>query len=55
VQALPGLLHVDLLPYKPAAGANTLAMEFHPGYDETQPVNIQTDPFDQRGIKVRVA
>ena len=29
-------------------------MEFHPEYDETLPLNIQTDPFDQLGVKVSV-
>lgn len=57
VQPLPGLLHVDLLPYNQAAGAKyrPLGMEFHADYDETNPVNIQTDCFDQLGIKVNVA
>ena len=54
---LPGLQYVNLLPYNQAAGAKyeALGMEFHPSYDETRPVNIQTDCFDQLGIKVRVA
>jgi pyruvate formate lyase activating enzyme len=57
VQALPGLLHVNLLPYNQAAGAKygPLGMEFHPEYDETSPLNIQTDCFDQLGVKVKVA
>jgi pyruvate formate lyase activating enzyme len=57
VQALPGLLHVNLLPYNRAAGAKyePLGMEFHPDFDETSPVNIQTDCFDELGIKVSVA
>jgi pyruvate formate lyase activating enzyme len=57
VQELPGLLHVNLLPYNRAAGAKyeSLGMEFRPEYEETRPVNIQTDPFDQLGIKVTVA
>lgn len=56
VQALQGLLRVDLLPYNQAAGAKYRAagMEFHPEYDETTSVNIHTDCFDQRGIKVKV-
>jgi pyruvate formate lyase activating enzyme len=56
VQAFPGLLHVDLLPYNRAAGAKygPLGMEFHPDYNETSPVHIQTDCFDELGIKVRV-
>jgi pyruvate formate lyase activating enzyme len=57
VHSLPGLLYVNLLPYNQAAGAKygALGMEFRPEYDETRPVNIQTDPFDQLGIKVTVA
>jgi pyruvate formate lyase activating enzyme len=57
VQVLPNLLYVNLLPYNQAAGAKyeSLGMQFHPEYDETRPVNIQTDPFDQLGIKVSVA
>ena len=54
---LPGLLYVNLLPYNRAAGAKypAVGLEFHPEYDETRPVNIQTDCFDQLGIKVKVA
>ncbi len=57
IQALPGLLYVNLLPYNKAAGAKyrALGMEFHPVYDETSPVNIQADCFDQLGVKVSVA
>ncbi len=56
IQALPGLLYVNLLPYNKAAGAKyrALEMEFHPVYDETSPVNIQADCFDQLGVKVSV-
>jgi pyruvate formate lyase activating enzyme len=57
VQGLPGLMYVDLLPYNPAAGAKykPLGMEFQPEYDEIRPVNIQTNCFDQLGIKVKIA
>ena len=57
VQALPGLLYVNLLPYNQAAGAKyeSLGMQFCPDYDETRPVSIETDCFDQLGIKVKVA
>jgi pyruvate formate lyase activating enzyme len=57
VQALPGLLNVNLLPYNQAAGAKyqAVGLEFHPEYDETRQVNMQTDCFDQLGIKVKVA
>ncbi|HLO29078.1 MAG TPA: radical SAM protein [Anaerolineales bacterium] len=56
-QTLPGLLQVNLLPYNQAAGAKykPLGMEFTPTYDEASPVNIQTDCFDQFGVKVSVA
>ncbi len=57
VQTLPNLLYVNLLPYNQAAGAKyeSLGMKFHPEYDEGQLANIQTDVFDQLGIKVSVA
>jgi pyruvate formate lyase activating enzyme len=57
VHALPGLLSVHLLPYNQAAGAKygPLGLEFHPEYDETSRVNVQTDPFDQLGVKVKIA
>lgn len=57
VHTLPGLLYVNLLPYNQAAGAKyeALGMDFRPSYDETSPVNIQTDCFDQAGVKVRLA
>jgi pyruvate formate lyase activating enzyme len=57
VQKLPGLSYVNLLPYNLAAGAKyeSLGMQFHPAYDETRPVNIETDCFDQLEIKVKVA
>jgi pyruvate formate lyase activating enzyme len=56
VGALPGLLRVDLLAYNRAAGAKYPAagMQFHPDYDEDQPVNIRTDIFSEAGIKVNV-
>ena len=56
-QTLPSLLYVNLLPYNQAAGAKygPVGRQFHPDYDETRPVNIQTDCFDQLGIKVSVA
>jgi len=57
VQELPGLQYVNLLPYNQASGGKyqSLGMEFHPEYEETRPVNIDTHPFDQLGIKVRIA
>ena len=53
---LPGLLRVDLLAYNRAAGAKYPAagMQFHPDYDEDQPVQIRTDIFSDAGIEVNV-
>jgi pyruvate formate lyase activating enzyme len=57
VRGLPGLLHVELLPYNRAAGAKYeyVGMEFKPDYDEKHPVNINRAPFDEAGVKVTVA
>jgi pyruvate formate lyase activating enzyme len=56
VGGLPGLLRVDLLAYNRAAGAKYPAagMQFHPDYNEDQPVNIRTDIFSDAGIEVYV-
>jgi pyruvate formate lyase activating enzyme len=56
-QNLPGLIRVDLLPYNRAAGAKYEASNkrFQPDYDETQPVNANTDLFEKVGVKVCVA
>jgi pyruvate formate lyase activating enzyme len=52
---LPGLLEVDLLPYNRAAGSKYAyaGMQFNPEYDETRPLNIDTNIFEQAGIKVK--
>ena len=57
VQGLPGLLRVDLLPYNRAAGGKyaSLGMTFEPGFDETAEVRIETRPFVEANIVVRVA
>ncbi len=54
---LPGLVRVDLLPYNRAAGAKYPAagMQFEPGYDESQAVNVDLSIFENAGIKVRAA
>jgi pyruvate formate lyase activating enzyme len=54
---LPGLVRVDLLPYNRAAGAkyHAAGMEFHPDYDEDQPVHVNTHVFLEAGETVRVA
>ena len=56
-RGLPGLERVDLLPYNRAAGAKYEAAGelFQPDYDENQPVNANRQPFDQAGVKVRIA
>ncbi len=56
VQGLPGLTEVELLPYNQAAGSKYryAGMEFKPDYDETRPPNLNTTPFEQVGVKVRV-
>ena len=56
IGGLPGLLRVDLLAYNRAAGAKYPAagMQFHPDYDEDQPVHIRTDIFSDAGIEVNV-
>ncbi len=56
VLRLPGLLHIDLLPYNRAAGSKYqfAGMEFRPDYDETRPLNINTTPFERCGLKVCV-
>jgi pyruvate formate lyase activating enzyme len=57
VQAMAGLLRIDLLPYNPAAGSKyaSAGMVFNPEYNETQPVNLNAAIFEQAGIRVRVA
>jgi len=57
VRELSGLVRVDLLPYNQAAGSKYqyAGMEFKPDYDETRPLNINTMPFEQSGVKVCVA
>lgn len=57
VRGLPGLLHVELLPYNRAAGSKYEAagMEFRPDYDGGRDLNIRTDLFERAGVEVRVA
>ncbi|NLS77497.1 MAG: radical SAM protein [Chloroflexi bacterium] len=56
VQGLPGLVGVDLLPYNKAAGGKyrAVGMDFRPSYDETRPVNVNTEPFRRLGVQARV-
>ncbi len=55
VKGLPGLLRVDLLTYNKAAGGKYRAVgrEFRPGYDESQPLNVNTAIFRRLGIQVQ--
>jgi pyruvate formate lyase activating enzyme len=57
VRGLPGLLRVDLLPYNRAAGGKyaSLGMPFHPGFDESADIHIETGPFVEANIAVRIA
>jgi pyruvate formate lyase activating enzyme len=59
VAGLPGatpLPELHLLPYNRAAGAKYAAagMPFQPEYDENRPLNVNTRPFEDQGIKVKV-
>jgi pyruvate formate lyase activating enzyme len=56
VRDLPGLMHVDLLPYNKAAGSKYryAGMEFKPEYNEAQALNLNTQIFEQSGIRVHV-
>lgn len=56
IQNLPGLLHVDLLPYNQSAGAKYEAagMQWQPDYDENQPVKANLKILTDLGIKVGV-
>ena len=57
LRGMSGLLGVELLPYNKAAGSKYqfAGMEFKPEYDEAQEINLNTDIFEQAGIKVTVA
>ena len=54
--AVPHLVRVDLLPYNRAAGGKYRACgrEFHPTWDEAQPVRADTAPFEALAVPVRV-
>jgi pyruvate formate lyase activating enzyme len=56
VRGMAGLEGVELLPYNPAAGGKYagLGMEFHPSFDEQQPVNTKLDSFISAGIPAHV-
>ena len=55
-RTLPGLLHVDLLPYNRAAGAKYAAVgiPFQPTFAEDQPVNPRLELFEQAGLEARM-
>jgi pyruvate formate lyase activating enzyme len=54
IRNLPGLLHVDLLPYNIAAGAKykAVGMQWKPDFDENKPVNVDLSIFTDAGITV---
>lgn len=56
VQALPGLLRVELLPYNRAAGGKyaSLGMDFQPGFDESAEVQANLELFTDAGIEARI-
>jgi pyruvate formate lyase activating enzyme len=56
LRGLSGLLQVDLMPYNKAAGSKYRysVMEFKPEYDESQELNLNTQLFEQAGIKVTI-
>lgn len=56
VRGLTDLLRVDLLPYNKAAGGKYRAagMEFKPGFDELQPLNINTGIFKGANLEAHV-
>jgi pyruvate formate lyase activating enzyme len=51
------LVCVDLLPYNQAAGGKyaPCGMAFHPSYDESRRVNVNTSVFTARSIPAKVA
>ncbi len=57
VRSLAGLVRVELLPYNRAAGGKYRAcgLDFHPGFDESLPVNANLAVFTAAGIEARVA
>jgi pyruvate formate lyase activating enzyme len=56
VRDLPGLMGVELLPYNKAAGSKYryAGLEFKPEYNEAQALNLNTQIFEQVGIRVNV-
>jgi pyruvate formate lyase activating enzyme len=56
VADVPSLVQVDLLGYNRAAGGKYAAcgMEFHPQWDESQPVRPTTRAFDAAGVSVTI-
>jgi hypothetical protein len=56
VRGLPGLVRVDLLLYNKAAGAKYrfAGLIFHPDYDESHQLNINTALFEQAEVEVKV-
>jgi pyruvate formate lyase activating enzyme len=56
VARLPNLVRVDLLRYNRAAGGKYRACgrEFHPTWDESQPAEARTGPFEALAVPVKV-
>ena len=54
---MPDLVRVELLPYNRAAGGKyaSCGMAFCPDYDETGVLNLNLDPFVERGVEAVIA
>jgi pyruvate formate lyase activating enzyme len=56
IQAIPGLVRVDLLPYNRLAGAKypLLGLEYQPGFEESQVPQVLAEPFAALDIPWRL-
>ena len=56
IKSLKNLKHVELMPYNPAAGGKyqSVGVTYSPGFEGTQPINIDTKIFNSVGITVKV-
>jgi pyruvate formate lyase activating enzyme len=56
VSTLPGRPCVELLPYNRAAGGKYAAcgLEWHPGYDESAPINTNLEPLKNRQVDASI-
>ena len=50
----PALIQMEFLPYHMTAGAKypMAGMTYAPEFDTTRPVQVHTEPYERRGIKV---